>query len=430
MFNKASVLDVSQKILGAESSERSGTVLFGKVLEKAFPSLSWKSLPAHGESTVYYVETKPEKKDIDLICYVNADTANPSQLSLWTETDFDPLLVTVKRGHIYGLGAAHDKVSLVAQLLALEEILKENTGLDKNILIAVGYGREFKMRGARRLLKEVVKQRKVHRVCVAHPTESKVLYGSAGRLKTKVFFPFSEKEKALRKEHDLKENTSSQSKVYSYIGGGELKDNTVFQMIESCRYLPKGTLILDLDGGAATITEPETTYFEVDSLPPFKDSMVLKFEHFGEKLLELDEDLKGKFKSGRLERAIHIGKCFDSDEGVTFFGFNLIPAYTSNQDLESWFEEFQKTVKTVGGEVMITDARSPYVNEERSGKEKEEHCLNVTEASVFSKICKDVVILGAGKEGLAKKPNESISIEDLMNTCYSYKSLFVEVLKG
>ncbi len=429
MFNKASVLEVSQKILGAESSERSGTVLFGDVLKKTFPELNWSSLPTHGESTVYYVETAPDKGDVDLICYVNADTANPSQLSLWTETDFDPLSITVKRGQIYGLGAAHDKVSLVPQLLALKELIGEKQQLDKNIIIAVGYGRELKMRGARRLLAEVIGSRKVHRVCIAHPTENTMLYGSAGRLKTKVFFPFSEKEKELRKEHDLKENISSQSKVYSYIGGGDLKSNTIFQMIESCRYLPKGTLILDLDGGAATITEPATTYFELDLLPPFKDSMVLKFENFGEKLTELDEGLKEKFKGEGPERAIHIGKSFDSDEGVTFFGFNLIPAYTSTKDLESWFEEFQQAVQVVGGEVMITDARAPYVNEERSGEDAV-HCLNVTEASVFSKVCKDIVILGAGKEGLAKKPNESVSIEDLLNTCSSYKKLFMEVLEG
>ena len=38
-------------------------------------------------------------------------------------------------------------------------------------------------------------------------------------------------------------------------------ENTIFQMIESCKLLPKGTVILDLDGGAATITEPENHLF-------------------------------------------------------------------------------------------------------------------------------------------------------------------------
>lgn len=428
MFSRAQVLEISQKILGAESSARSGTVSFGNVLMKVFSDLKWKSLPAHGESTVYYMETQPGKREVDLVCYVNADTANPSQLSLWTETEFDPLAVTVKRGCIYGLGAAHEKIALVPQLLAVRAVLLEQAFKDKNILIAIGYGRENKMRGARRLSSEILVDRIVRKVCVAHPTENKVLHGSAGRLKTKVFFPFSEKEKTLRKEHDLKENISSQSKVYSYIGGEGIESNTIFQMIQSCKYLPKGTVILDLDGGAATVTEPEITYFEVDFLPPFNDSMVFKFENFGEKFIELDKDLRNKFKSPDLQRAIHIGKCSDSEEGVTFFGFNLIPAYASKDDLETWFKEFEVAVKAVGGELMITDARAPYVNDGRT-QDREFNCLNVTEASMFSKVCNDVVILGPGKEGLAKKPNESILIEDLVESCRRYKDLFNEILE-
>lgn len=428
MFSKALVLDLSQKILGVESSERSGTVLFGKTLQEAFPQLKWESLPVHSESTVYYTETQPGRKEIDLVCYVNADTANPSQLSLWTETDFDPLAVTVKKGRVYGLGAAHEKISIVPQGLALTSILEDKYFANKNILFAVGYGRETKMRGARRLLSEVLSDRVIHKVCVAHPTENKISYGSAGRLKTKVFFRFSEKEKALRLEHDLKENISSQSKVYSYVGGGALKSNTIFQMIESCKYLPKGTVILDLDGGSATVTEPETTYFELDLLPPFANSMVLKFENFGEQLIELDADLLSRFQTTELKRAIHIGRCFDSDEGVTFFGFNLIPAYTSKADLDVWFDEFRSAVETVGGEVMITDARASYINQARSAK-GDRYCLNVTEAGLFSKVCNDIVILGPGKEGLAKKPNESISIEELVGSCDSYKNLFQQILK-
>ncbi len=429
MFNKVNILNVSQKILSSESSERSGTVLFGKTLDYVFPELKWKSLPVHGETTTYYIETNPAKKEIDLVCYVNADTASPSQLSLWSETNFDPLSITVKSGRMYGLGAAHEKISLVSQVLALKSILNEDDFKDTNILIAIGHGRENKMRGAKRLLSEVLINRLINKVCVAHPTENKVLHGSAGRLKIKVFFPFSDKEKELRKKHDLKENISSQSKVYSYVGGDGLADNTIFQMIESCKHLPKGTLILDLDGGVETTKEPETTYFEIDSLPPFKDSMTLKFESFSEKLIKLDHKLRKKFKNSRLKRAIHIGQCFDSKKGVTFFGFNLIPAHTSPRALDAWFKEFENMVKSVGGEVVIVDAQAPYVNKKRAQGENL-YCLNATEASLFSKVCDDVVILGAGEEGLAKKPNESILIDTLIDSCHSYRKLFKEISKG
>ena len=47
---------------------------------------------------------------------------------------------------------------------------------------------------------------------------------------------------------------------------------------------------------------------------------------------------------------------------------------------------------------------------------------------MFSKICKDIVILGPGVEGLAKKPNESIVITDLIAGCEAYKNLYMETL--
>ena len=75
--------------------------------------------------------------------------------------------------------------------------------------------------------------------------------------------------------------------------------------------------------GLPLLPSLKTTYFEVDLMTPFENSMVLKFENFGEKLIGLDEDLRSRFKSSRLKRAIHIGKCFDSDEGVTFFWFQF-----------------------------------------------------------------------------------------------------------
>lgn len=426
MFNKAEILDLSRKILSLESSERAGTVLFEGLLKESFPNFEWSSLAPHGDATVHYTETVPNSKVIDLLCYVNGDTANPSHLSLWTETDFDPLSVTLKKGRLYGLGAAHEKMSLVPQLFALNAIIKANKFKNKNIVFAIGYGRENKMRGARRLLSEFIGARDISKICLGHPTNNEIFHGSSGRLKTKVFFPFSEAEKALRKEHDLKENISSQSKVFRTSGSDLLEGNSVFQMINSCKNLPKGTLVLDLDAGSSTATEPKTTYFELDMVAPFKDSMVSKFENFGEKLTYLNETLIERFKKDKPKRAIHIGRCFDSEEGVTFFGLNLIPAHTNAEHLDSWFEEFKCAVEEVGGEVSITDARAPYLNRNRNHNEK--YCLNLTDASVFSKVCDDIVILGPGLEGAAQKPNESVLLDDLVSACSNYYELFENLI--
>jgi hypothetical protein len=419
------LLNISRSILGAETSERSGSADFIRVLKKSFPSIKWQALNVHGENTVFYYETKPENKKIDLLCYTNIDTANPSHLSLWTKTDFDPLAITLNKGVLFGLGAAHEKISIVPQALAMEEFIKSKSKKKSgpNIVIAAGFGRESKMRGAKRLLLEFLKDREINKICVANATENEVFYGSAGRLKTKVFFPFSEKEKELRAEHDLKENISSQSKIYSFLGGETLESNTVHKVISSCKNLPIGTVILDLDGGSSTVTEPETTYFEVDFAVPFENSMVSKFENFGELLIKLDAEMKSKFGKHQPSKALHIGRAFDSEEGVTFFGYNLIPAGTTRGELDDWFNSFREAVQSVGGEVMITDAKTPYINLQTPKKDSK-MCLNVTEASVFEKICKNIIVLGPGKSGASKQPNESVLISDLAETAVIYYDLF------
>lgn len=428
MFKREQILKTCQSVLGAETSERAGSAEFGKVLNQAFPSFDWQALPVHSENTVFYFETHPEKKEVDLLCYTNADTANPSHLSLWTETDFDPLAITFKKGCLYGLGAAHEKISIVAQSLGLEAFLRENQNSKANVMVAVGFGRESKMRGAKRLLSEVLNGRAVKKVLVAHPTSNKILKGSAGRIKTKVSFPFTEKERSLRTEHDNKENISSQSKIYSFLGSDNLKGNTIYKMIRSCENLPKGTVILDLDGGSSTVTEPETTYFEVDFAPPFANSMVSKFEDFADLLSDLDLELKEKFGSKELKKAIHIGRAFDSEEGVTFFGYNLIPARTTKGELDDWFAQFQRAVERVGGRVSISDAKAPYLNQGVNSEMK--NCLSVTEASLFEKICKDILILGPGEEGAAKQPNEKLELESMVEACSIYYNLFKETLGG
>lgn len=419
MFNPSLVLEASQKVLKADTSSLAGTQNFISAIQKVFPDISWKALQAHKNQSVYYFETLPEKNSIDLLCYINIDTVNSSNLSLWDKTDYDPLAITLKKGQLFGLGAAHEKISIVPLLMGLEQASTSNL----NIMIAAGYGRETKMQGAKRLILEALRKRPIHKVLVVHPTENQVHYGSSGRLKTKVFFPFSEEEKALRIEHDLKENISSQSKVFNFNGDLDLEGNSIFQLIKSCAHLPEGTVILDIDGGTSSINEPETAYFEIDFMKPFKGSLVSKFSSFGDLLLQLNQELCGMFEPFGLKRALHIGKCQDSEDGVTFYGFNLIPAKLSAKELDHWFSIFKSTALEAGGVVTILDAKSPYFHPDQQNQNMP-YSTHLTEASLFSKICSNVIICGAGKEGSSKKPNESIKLDHLVESCEVFYNIF------
>lgn len=425
MFNESRLLDSCQKILGSESNLRVGMTFFSDALKKTFPSLKWAALEVRNGLTAYYHESLPSKKEVDLLIYANVETTNPSQISLWSETDHDPLSITFKSGKIFGLGAEQEKVTFVSQVYAYSQIEELYAAKDINVLLVASYGRESKMQGAKRIMREVVKGRKIKKILLAHPTENKIKFGSSGRVKTKVFFPFCAQEKKLRKEHDLRENISSQSRIFSFPQGEELSENTIFKMIQDCKNFPSGTILLDLDGGSSSLSEPESTYFEVDFEAPFENSLVSKLSGFGDFLLDINKQLLDMYPSAEVKRAIHIGRCYDTEEGILFFGYNRIPATISLSKLDEWFKVFKTTIAKAGGEIDLIDARSPYMPDKNQDAD---FTVNITEASYFSKFCKDIAICGAGKEKPSRQANESITLSEVRESCEVYFSLLKEYM--
>lgn len=412
-------LKLSKQALACESSQRSGNESLSTFLKTHFSVFPWQSLKLDSQY-LHYFDWKKNKnsEDIDLLFYINGDTNNPSHLSLWNESHFDPLNPTLKQGKLIGLGAAHEKASLVPSLMALKKSLKKE---NLNIFFAIGYGKEDGMLGAKRLHSELLKTRKVKKMCVAFPTESKPVFHSVGRTKMEVFFPFSEKEKQARENHNTQENTLSQSKIYNHRGGERLEDNVIFKALEACSLLPGGTLLLDMSAGRNTITEAESLYLEVDFSPNIKDSMVSRLEKISEVLLDLNQKLLQLFSTERPRRALHLGKCTVTSEGLSLYGLNLIPPKASVEELKDFYELFHSEVEKAGGLLRIRDSKKPFSNSNFS--QEETVCLNVTEASYFSRYYNDIVILGLGKEGLAKQANEFLSLDELDFCVIQYTKL-------
>ena len=399
-----------KELLAVETSSQTGTLHYRNVLNKTFPQFNWKSTEEESGRALHYFETQEQCPSVDFLVYVNLDTHNPSSLSLWTETDFDPLNITLKKGRVFGLGASHEKASLTPLLSAISKFPNHK----KNIVFVGGYGRELNMIGAKRCISEIVKKRSVEKVVVVHPTNNQPSFSSSGRTKLEVFFPFSEEEKEERDQHDLRENISSQSKVINKNEGDRLVDDVIFKALKSCSNLPSGTLLLDFSGGTNTITEAQSVYFEIDSSPLLENSMVSKMSDFSDTLEELNLELINKFSKKVPPKALHIGKVVTTTEGVSFYGYNLIPSLVSPSELNAWFKRFDSIIKKNDGTIRIRDTKKSFVSNigDKSLIEVTD-CLKVTEATVFSRYFDDVRIFGVGEEGLSQKPNEYVVIDEL-----------------
>ncbi len=417
-----------KKLLSVETSLQFGTKNFGQTLKEIFPDFEWSSTNDESGCALHFFETNTtdSTKPVDLLIYLNVDTNNLSSLALWTETDCDPLNVTLKKDRIYGLGACHEKASLIPVLNALKEV---NTS--KNILFVAGYGREMNMIGAKRTVAELVRgsstnkvnKREVKQTLVLHPTESKFLTSSVGRTKIEVFFPFSDQEKKLKDEHDLKENIFSQSKIFNKNDRNSLDEDVIFKALRSFSLLPTGTLLLDFSGGTGTITEAQSVYFEIDVAPTLENSMVSRLDCFSKILNIVNAALLEKFRFKKPAKALHIGKASATTEGVYFYGYNLIPPFVSVSELNSWFKKFSDEVESQGGVVKVRDTKKPYCK--KMTEKNDPGALEVTEATIFSRYFSDVCIFGVGKEGLSQRPNESLSLSELTES----KKLLIDFLK-
>lgn len=430
------LLAQTQKLLSVETSVQYGTKNFGQTLKKIFPEFNWFSTAEESGCSLHYFEINGHREsemssesnhEIDLLIYVNVDTINSSSLALWSETDCDPLNITLKKDRVYGLGANHEKASLIPVLNALKEFKTS-----KSILFVAGYGREMNMIGARRTVAELTRglsvQREVKKTLVLHPTESKFLTSSVGRTKIEVFFPFSEQEKKLRDEHDLKENIFSQSKIFNRNESSSLNKDVIFKALHSFSLLPTGTLLLDFSGGRGTTTEAQSVYFEIDVAPTLETSMVSRLDSFAKILKLVNKALLDKFHSKKPRKALHIGKATTTTEGVYFYGYNLIPPFISVAELNNWFKKFSDEVDSQGGFVKVRDTKKPYYKNPLD--KKEPGTLEVTEATFFSRYFSDVSIFGVGKEGLSQRPNESLSLSELKDSQSILFQFFKESLES
>ena len=410
-----------KKLLAVETSLQSGTFHYQGVLKSTFPNFKWKNTNDESGRALHYFETKEEAESIDFLIYVNLDTSNPSSLSLWTETDFDPLNITLKKGRLFGLGASHEKASVTPVLSAISNLKSDK----KYIVFVGGYGRELNMIGAKRCVAEIIKKRAVQKVVVIHPTNNRPSFSSSGRTKIEVFFPFSDEEKKERDRHDLRENISSQSKIINKFQGESLKDDVIFKALEPCANLPSGTLLLDFSGGTNTITEAQSVYFEIDSSPLLEDSMVSRISEFSKTLEELNLELINKFSKRVPPKALHIGKAVTTTEGVSFYGYNLIPSLVSPSELNAWFRRFESTIKKNQGVIRIRDTKKSFAAKQIDSNIKgTTDCLKVTEATIFSRYFEDVRIFGVGEEGLSQKPNEYLIMDELVVTEDYFTHLF------
>lgn len=436
-------IDLLRKALSIDSSESSGTGEYALFLTKlaeengfSCSALSYtlKDVDFHNVFIGYGVGIKDDI-ELDYLFVNPLDTENPGPFRAWSEMSEDPFDSMVKGSRLYGLGANSGKLSSLLQLRALQHVDEKQK---QKVGILGTYGRTLRSYGVIKFLRE--SQLKVKNIIVGFPTQNQIVSTQAGRLRMRISLPFSESEKEMRQKHDELENSSSQSQYFNSkpreaLGDGSWQRNTIVQSFEFLNNLPEQIVILDLEGGKDTSSEPRSTLLEFDLANDVLDPMSVKLRTLYSYLADLNQEFE-KATNKDFEPSspqINFGRVKCDYDQIEIYGECVFPPGINSEVSDQWIGKLREDIQNLGGDSKILSQRFPYLFEGDSGflqkaleicDTKEAKSLAyTTEADLFKLAGYNPLVFGPGRFESLFLPNESVELEELDRAEEFYLSL-------
>lgn len=434
-MNPEKKLDFLRKALSIDSSESAGTAEYVQFLVDIAQKMGLRSdtktytLKDVDYHNLFISHGLDLKDDAELeYLFVNPlDTENPGPFRAWSEMAEDPFDSMVKGSRLYGLGATSGKLNTFLQLKALETVSEDQK---KRVGILGTYGRSLRSYGVLKFLRE--SRLKIKNIVIGFPTNNKIVSTQAGRFKVRISLPFSESEREARQKHDEIENSSSQSQYFSSKPRDEKEGNrvewqgnTIVQSFEFLNNLPEQIVILDLEGGKDTSSEPRSTLLEFDLASGIKDPMSLKLKKLYECLAELNQEF-AKATNFDFEPAnpqINFGRIKCDYDQIEIYGECVFPPGITTDISEDWIGGLRVNIQELGGETKVLSQRFPYTFEGDSeflqetlrlcGMDKAKSLAYTTEADLFKLAGYNPLIYGPGVFESLFLPNESVELADL-----------------
>lgn len=371
----------------------------------------------------------------EILLQSHLDTTNPGAFGLWSDTGHNPYNTTIKHDKIYGLGAANVKLDFLCKLRALEKY--KDRPLKVRPLLAGTFGGEKGTEGAIYMVRK--KMTRAKRALVGAPTNLKVWNEAKGMASVEIKIPFSEEEKKFRHEHDRRENSSSQSRIFG--GLTETSEgksqNAIVSMLEFLSQLPDGIAVLDLDGGIDKKIVPSYASLEFDVVDAFSESMSQR----ASSILKTITGLEKTFASYPEESSpsINIGKIRTREEYVVLLGVCTVPPNIREETYNGWMEELRRSCQQVNASFCITEYFPPFATE-KSGRlvsvaesvlrkmdlpAEPTRAPRSSEANTFSRFGIQCLLFGAGQIR-EQAQNESVLLESLEKASLFYEKFIEE----
>jgi succinyl-diaminopimelate desuccinylase len=406
--------------------------LHAEVIEESFGNTPQANL---------LVRPVAERPPLEFLLQTHLDTQDPGPFGSWKTTGHNPYDAHIIDQRIYGLGTADVKLDFLCKLEALAEMLSSGKNSWRLPPVLAGtFGEEIGMPGALKLIRKNKLSAKM--ALVGEPSDLKLITAGKGIASVEIRLPYSEEERNYRIDHNLRESTSSQSKIFNgksaHSSTPHLGESAIKKMFEYLLQLPENLVLMEVDGGVNFNTVPAQAFMELDPVTGIKDPMSKKLGA----LYRLIKDLESEFLQYQDDDffpshpTLNIGLIRTYEDHIFISGSCRLPPSVTNDIYEEWMSRFKTVVQKVGGDFRVTDYKRPYRTNPESmlvrGCLAELEALGLStevvtqpstnEASLWSRVGIECVSFGAGKrDGNIHTPSEHVAIDDLKKSIQFYQ---------
>ncbi|GIL18810.1 MAG: hypothetical protein BroJett040_25610 [Oligoflexia bacterium] len=375
----------------------------------------------------------------EFMLQTHLDTPDPGPFGLWEKTGCNPFDAHIIDGNIYGLGTADVKLDFLCKLEAISAYSAQTKWKLPPVLVGT-FGEETGMAGTLKLIRKNKVTPKM--ALIGEPSNLELITSGKGMATVEIRIPFEEDEKKYREEHNLRESTSTQSRVFhgrsAHSSTPHLGESAIKKMFDYLLQMPEDLVVMEIDGGVNFNTVPANAFLELDLVSGHKMPMSSKLARLYRAILNLEE-LFLQFRDNGFNPphpTLNIGIIRTHADHVFLSGSCRLPPVVTNETYERWMKGLQEVCQKIHADFKITDYKRPFKTDENSifvrGCLSELKAMGLSdkigtqpstnEASLLSRVGVDCISFGPGvREGNIHTPHEHVSIQDLKRAVEFYK---------
>jgi acetylornithine deacetylase/succinyl-diaminopimelate desuccinylase-like protein len=279
---------------------------------------------------------------------------------------------------------------------------------------------------------------------IGEPSNLQIINAAKGFASVEITIPFSEEELKIRQEHNLRESTSTQSKLFhgkaAHSSTPHLGESAITKMLESLLMLPESINIMEMDGGINFNTVPSHAFIEIDLGTSVAHPILKRIVNIYRAIKTLEQDFL-KFIDPDFfpsSPTLNIGLIRTNENDIQISGTCRIPPIINQETYERWMEDLKNVCDKNGATFRINDYKKPFRTSPNSALVR--GCLDelrnlglpdqpaslpsTNEASIFSRVGIECVCFGPGlREGNVHTPSEHVALADLEKAIEFYKKI-------